>query len=132
MLRIVHQPTTVVGNEERVVRQIVAGKIDRKLCKGHQVPGLRAVLAHVGEIRERIVMLDVTAGIAARISNGGQVFGVLLPSLAGGDELSNDVCGQPKMGAAQLLTVTEMGAGMASLLEVSWAWIVIVCAALVS
>jgi hypothetical protein len=39
---------------------------------------------------------------------------------------------QTKWGAAQLLTVTEMGASMASLFEVSLAWIVIECAPLVS
>src|SRR5215472_10719330 len=75
--RAIVRIVVVVGNEKRVVRQIVTGKIDSELRKWHQVPGLRAVLAHVGEIRERIVMLDITAGIVARIPNGGQVFGVL-------------------------------------------------------
>lgn len=49
-----------------------------------------------------------------------------------GNDSSGCASGQPKTGAAQLLMVTEMGASMASLFEVSVAWIVIVCAPLVS
>ena len=81
----------VVRNDKRVLRQRAIGQVRPELAKGDQVLGLSAVVAHVGKIRERVVVLGVTARVTARISHGGQILRIFLPGFPGLDELANDI-----------------------------------------
>ena len=58
----------------------MVGEIVLELTERHQMLSLIAAVHHVGEICERIVMLDVSSDCGAEIAGGGQIFGVYLPS----------------------------------------------------
>src|SRR5437016_12387475 len=83
----------VVGNDESVVREGVIGQVRSELGKRNQILGLGAVSAHVGKIRQGVMVFGVAASVTAGVSDRGEVFGILLPGFPGADQMPNDFVG---------------------------------------
>jgi len=89
--RAVVRVITEIRDDEGKVGQIGGVPIGSELTERHEVSHLGGIALHVGEIGERVVADGVTAGIAPRVADRRNIFGVRLPGLACCEEVTDDV-----------------------------------------
>jgi len=58
----------LVRDDERVVGQLVTRQVGPELREGYEIIYLRWAVDHVGNIRERIMALDVRVLVPARVA----------------------------------------------------------------
>src|SRR5581483_3508669 len=89
-----------VGHDEGEIRQRVVLQIGGELGERDDAVFLGGAVAHVAEVGERVVVLEVVAGIAPGVSGVGKAFGVGLPGFAGAEQVADDVVSRDGAGVA--------------------------------
>ncbi len=87
-----------VRHDEGIPWQGIVAQVVRELSEGDQIHFFHTAVAHVGEVGQRIVPLDIRSRVSSGVAGIRQAFSIGLPGFASGEEVTNDVIGSDRSG----------------------------------